>query len=358
MTTVPTSRPFGQLATGETIECWTLKNEHGARVEILTYGGIVRSLEVPDRTGQLADVVLGFDSLAPYLAGHPYFGAITGRIAGRVAGGRLLVQGREYPLVRNDGKNHLHGGIVGFDKRVWRAEPAGPASLRLTYTSPDGEEGYPGTLDVTVTYTLTAENAFRVESFATSDRPTPLNLAHHSYFNLAGEAHDTIADHQLEIFADACVLTDEAFTVSGKRTSLDGHPADFRQPRRLGEAMPGLFQQHGGFYPLRAPYASPPATPTLASRVFEPHSGRVLEVRTDDFGIQLYTGSMLDGSLMGKSGSRYGKHHALCLECQGHPDGTRWPEFGDILVHPEKPQRRTTIYAFSTRSISSRSVVS
>ena len=349
MTNVPTARSFGQLATGETINCWTLANKHGAKIEILTYGGIVRSLEVPDRAGRVTDVVLGFNSLAPYLAGHPYFGAITGRIAGRVAGGRLLVQGREYPLVRNDGLNHLHGGLVGFDKRVWKAEPVGPSSLQLRYTSPDGEEVYPGTLDVTVTYTLTAENTFVIESLATSDRPTPLNLAHHSYFNLAGEAHDTIADHQLEIFADACVPTDEVFTLSGQRTSLDRHAADFRQPRRLGEAMPGLFQQHGGFYPLRAPFAESPAKPTLAARVFEQHSGRVMEVSTDDFGIQLYTGSMLDGSLIGKSGSRYGKHHALCLECQGHPDGTRWPEFGDILVYPEKPQRRTTLYAFSTR---------
>lgn len=349
MTNSPTPRSFGQLATGETIECWSIRNEHGARIEILTYGGIVRLLEVPDRAGRLADVVLGFDSLAPYLAGHPYFGAITGRIAGRVAGGRLLVQGREYPLAQNNGTNHLHGGNVGFDKRVWKAEPVGSSSLRLRYISPDGEEGYPGTLDVTVTYTLTAENAFIIESVATSDRPTPLNLAHHSYFNLAGESHRTIADHELEIFADVYVETDEAFTLNGQRTSLDRHPADFRQPRRLGEAMPLLFQQHGGFYPLRAPGAELPRAPTLAARVFEPQSGRVLEVRTDDFGIQLYTGSMLDGSLVGKSGSAYGKHRALCLECQGHPDGTRWPEFGDILVYPEKPQRRTTVYAFSVR---------
>lgn len=348
MTNVPTARPFGQLASGEPIECWTLTNGQGARVEILTYGGIVRSLEVPDRAGQLADIVLGFDSLAPYLAGHPYFGAITGRIAGRVAGARLLVQGKEYPLVKNNGQNHLHGGTVGFDKRVWRAAPAGASALRLSYTSPDGEEGYPGTLDVTVTYTLTAENAFIVETFATSDRPTPLNLAHHSYFNLAGEAHATIADHQLEIFADACVLTDDAFTVSGQRTLLNGHAADFRQPRRLGEAMPGLFQQHGSFYLLRGPYAEVPAAPTLAARISDPQSGRVLEVLTNDGGIQLYTASMLDGSLIGKSGTRYAKFRAFCLECQGHPDGTRWPEFGDILVYPEKPQRRTTIYAFST----------
>ncbi|MEO6003387.1 MAG: aldose epimerase family protein [Opitutus sp.] len=348
MSPTPFARPFGQLASGEKIECWTLRNQGGARVEILTYGGIVRSLEVPDRRGQLSDVVLGFASLEPYLAGHPYFGAITGRIAGRVAGGQLLVSGREYPLVRNNGANHLHGGIVGFDKRVWRAEPIGAAALRLSYHSPDGEEGYPGALDVAVTYTLTRDNTLIVASHATSDRPSPLNLAHHSYFNLAGEASGSIQDHQLEIFADTCVLTDETFALSGQRTSLDGHPADFRRRRRLGDAMPGLFQQHGGFYPLRPPYAKPPATPTLAARVSDPQSGRVLDVRTDDLGIQLYTASMLDGALVGKSGTPYGKHRAFCLECQGHPDGTRWPEFGDILVYPERPQKRTTIYEFST----------
>lgn len=349
MTNSPTPRSFGQLATGETIECWTIRNEHGARIEILTYGGIVRSLEIPDRSGRLADVVLGFNSLGPYLAGHPYFGAITGRIAGRVAEGRLLVQGREYSLAQNNGRNHLHGGNIGFDKRVWKAEPVGSSSLRLRYVSPNGEEGYPGILDVRVTYTLTSENSFLIESVATSDRPTPLNLAHHSYFNLAGESHGTIAGHQLEIFADTCVETDAAFTLSGQRTSLNRHPADFRQPRRLGEAMPLLFQQHGGFYPLRAPGADPAAAPTLAARVYEPHSGRVMEVRTNDFGIQLYTGSMLDGSLIGKSGTAYGQYRGLCLECQGHPDSTRWPQFGDILVYPEKPQHRTTNYAFSTR---------
>ena len=243
--------------------------------------------------------------------------------------------------------NHLHGGIVGFDKRVWTAEPIGPAALRLSYHSPDGEEGYPGALDVAVTYTLTPNNALIVASHATSDRPSPLNLAHHSYFNLAGEANGSIQDHRLQIFADACVETDGAFTLSGDRTPLDGHPSDFRKARRLGDAMPQLFEAHGGFYPLRARGEAQPASPTLAARVDEPHSGRRLEVWTDDYGLQLYTASMLDGSLTGKSGTRYGGHHAFCLECQGHPDATRWPDFGDILVYPEKPQRRTTVYAFS-----------
>ncbi|MEO7598401.1 MAG: aldose epimerase family protein [Opitutus sp.] len=350
---VPTCRPFGHHGSGQTVECWTLRNASGATIDVLTYGGIVRSLSVPDAYSRIDDVVLGFDSLEPYLAGHPYFGAITGRIAGRVTAGELAVSGQTYQLHLNDGQNHLHGGKVGLDKRVWRAEPFaqpdGSAALRLSYRSPDGEEEYPGTLDITITYTLTPTNAFIVESTATTDQTTPLCLAHHSYFNLEGEISSTIANHDLEVFADECVPTDDSFTLTGRRVPVDQDHADFRTPRRLAEAMPRLFKSHGACYPLRAPSTAAPALPTLAARLFAPKTGRVLEVSTDDFVLQTYTASMLDGTLTGKCGERYGPHRALCLECQGYPDAAMHPEFGDILVYPDRPQKRTTIYAFSTR---------
>jgi aldose 1-epimerase len=346
-------RAFGPLPSGESIEAHTLANASGASVQVLTYGGIVTSLRVPDRRGRFDDVVLGFDHLAPYVARHPYFGAITGRIAGRIAAGRLQVEGRAYMLACNDGPNHLHGGHVGLDKRVWTARPMqgtdGAASLRLTYRSPDGEEGYPGNVDIAVTYTLTAGNAFVVETSATADRVTPLSLAHHSYFNLAGEGSGTIADHEVEIFADAYVPADNGMVLSGRREAVAAHGNDFNHPRRLGDALPHLFKAHGDLYLLRGADALPPADPTLSARVFEPQSGRVLEVFTNESCLQFYSGSALDGSCVGKSGRAYGPHAGLCLECQGYPEGSSRPAFGDILIRPGQAQRRRTIYAFSTR---------
>ena len=346
------SRSIGSLPSGETIEAYTLDNASGASAQVLTYGGIVTSLRMPDRHGRFVDVVLGFTALAPYVAGHPYFGAIAGRIAGRVSGGRLPVEERVYQLARNDGPNHLHGGYVGLDKRVWNARPMprgdGAASLQLTYRSPDGEEGYPGNIDIAVTYTLTATNALLVETEARADRVTPLSLAHHSYFNLAGEGSGAIEDHEIQIFSSEIIPADEKMTLSGRRESVAGCACDFRRPRRLGDVLPQLFQTHGDFYLLREVPAAPPARPSLVARVVEPRSGRVLEVSTDESGLQFYTGSALDGTMVGKCGRAYGRHAGLCLECQGYPDAASLPALGDILVRPGQPQRRTTSYAFST----------
>ncbi|MCF7689837.1 MAG: galactose mutarotase [Cephaloticoccus sp.] len=343
-----TSSLFGTLPSGESIEKFVLTNAAGASLEVITYGGIVTALRVPDRLGDLADVVLGFDNLKAYVAGHPYFGAIIGRIAGRVTGGLLKIEGQTHQLACTDGPNHLHGGKIGFDKRLWRANPVnrpdGADSLRLTYHSPDGEEGYPGNLDVAITYTLTANNEFIIESEATSDRVTPLSLANHSYFNLAGEGSGIIADHAVQIFADACVPADNDMTLTGQRQSVDGTPNDFRTARRLGDVLPRLFKSHGENYLLRP---SVSAAPSVVARVIEPASGRALTVSTDDCCLQFYTGVSLDGTLTGKSGRNYPRHGALCLECQGYPDGVDHPDLGDILVRPGTPQRRTTIYAFS-----------
>jgi len=341
-----TSRPFGSLPSGEAVTAYTLANAAGASAQILTLGGIVMSLRVPDRQGRLADVVLGCDTLAGYLASHPYFGAIIGRIAGRVAGGRLRIDGREFALPLNQGTNHIHGGRVGLDRRVWQARPVtradGADSLCLSYHSPDGEEGYPGNVDLAVTYTLTAANALVITSEVTSDRATPVSLAHHSYFNLAGEGSGSVSDHMIQIHASTCIPTDDHLTLSGQRVSVAGQPADFNQPRRLGDVLPRLFQAHGDVYELGAPGGR------VVARVEERYSGRVLEVATDEAWLQFYTGVALDGTLVGKTGRLYGPHAGLCLECQGYPDATTRAGFGDILVRPGQPQRRCTTYAFST----------
>ncbi|HRI81099.1 MAG TPA: aldose epimerase family protein [Opitutaceae bacterium] len=341
-----TPAPFGRLLDGQPVAKYTLRNAAGASADVITYGGIITALRMPDRHGKFADVVLGFDRLDAYVAGHPYFGAIIGRIAGRVSAGRLQLPDGVRQLALTDGPNHLHGGRVGFDKRIWSVLAASPNSLRLFYRSPDGEESYPGNLDVTVTYTLTDRNELVVESEAVSDRVTPLSLAQHSYFNLAGEGSGDVLGHEVQIHAGAVIpAADDAMTLSGRLAPVAGTGNDFRQARRLGEALPGLFKAHGEHYFLRATTAAEPAP---VARVTEPVSGRVLEVSTNDCALQFYTGVSLDGTLTGKAGRIYHPHHGLCLECQGYPDGAHRPELGDILVHPGRPQKRITIYAFST----------
>ncbi|HEY5079267.1 MAG TPA: aldose epimerase family protein, partial [Opitutaceae bacterium] len=239
-----TPRPFGSLPSGESVEEFTLTNRAGASASVLTLGGIVTSLRVPDREGRASDIVLGFDELGSYAAGHPYFGAIIGRIAGRVTGGKIWIEGEGYSLACNERGNHLHGGLRGLDKRIWTAQPltraSGDASLRLSYRSPDGEEGYPGSVEIRVIYTLTAKSALIVETEAMSDRPTPLSLAHHSYFNLAGEGSGDVSGHEVQIVAEEYVPTDESLALSDLRESVAGRGADLRSPRILGDALPEL----------------------------------------------------------------------------------------------------------------------
>lgn len=343
------SRLFGKLPSGESIELYTLHGRAGASLDVITYGGIVTSLRVPDRVGDLADVVLGFDNLDSYLAGHPYFGAIAGRVAGRIPGGRFTLEGKIYGLVQNDGPNHLHGGLRGLDKRIWTAEPVGRAdgadSVRLTYHSPDGEEGYPGNVFFCVDYTLTQDNVFIIESEVTSDRLTPVSLTHHGYFNLAGEGSGDIFSHRLAVFSDRAFLVDEVMTPLGRTERIAGTKRDFSSARILGEAIPHLFEGHGDCYPLPGGEA-----PRLAARVYEPTSGRTLDVSTNEFCLQTYTASKLEAGICGKSGHAYVPYAGLCLECEGYPAGVDFPEFGSILVEPGHPQRRTTRYAFSTNN--------
>jgi aldose 1-epimerase len=343
------SRHFGTTTTGEVVEAITLKNEAGASLQFITLGGIVTSLCVPGRDGRMADVVLGFDSLPPYLGAHPYFGAIAGRVAGRIAGARFTLGGKTFQLARNDGPNHLHGGLRGLDKRIWKAAKADRCdhadSVKLTYHSPDGEEGYPGAVEFAVTYTLTGDNVFIIESEVASDCATPVSLTHHSYFNLAGEGSGDILGHELTVNAYRTFAVDENLVPLGRVAPVAGRSCDFRSARRLGEAIPNLFMNHGDLYLLAEVERSQPVP---AARLVDAASGRVLTVSTNESCLQIYTGAYLDGSLTGKSGRPYPRYAGVCLECQGYSGAVDLPEFCSIVVERGHPVRRETRYVFST----------
>lgn len=342
------ARPFGILPTGESVEAYTLSASSGFSAEVITYGGAVRSLLVPDRHGELADVVLGFDDLAGYLAPHPYTGAIVGRVAGRINGSRFSLDGKTHVLPVNESPNHLHGGYRGFDKQIWTASPSrqpdGSPALRLTYRSPDGEEGYPGTVDVSVTYRIEGGDTFVIECAASTDRATPFSLTYHSYFNLAG--HGSVDDHELQIHADHYAPCDERLALLGRREPVGGLPCDFTRPRRVGDAAPLLYKAHGDLYFVRRPTGIKALV--AAARFMDPGSGRVLEVSTTEDCLQLYTGSGFDGTHVGKSGQHYHRHAGLCLECEGFPNGANAPWLGDIILRPGQVLRQTTTYRFST----------
>lgn len=343
-------RHFGTLPTGESVEAWTLHGSGGFLVEAITYGGIVTRVLAPDREGRLADVVLGFDHLDSYVKRHPYFGAIVGRVAGRMPGGRFTFEGEVYDLARNDPPNHLHGGLSGFDRKIWKAVPVersdGSPSLRLYSRSPHGEEGYPGTVDITVTYTVTADNTFIMETEAVTDRPTLFSTTHHGYFNLGGEGSGTISSHELQIHADAFVSVDEEMTLLGRAEPVSGGN-DFRKPRILGEAIPHLFRSHGDLYRVRQDSPSGARLECVpAASLVHPESGRVLSISTTQTFLQLYTGVALDGSFIGKSGARYESHAGLCLECEEYPACANSTEFRGGILFPGQKWLHATACAF------------
>jgi len=341
------TREFGKLPTGETVEEFTLTNFNGLTLKLITYGATLTELHVPDRRGVTADVVLGFNGLAGYLGNHPYFGCIAGRVSGRITGGKFTLDGRNYQLALNDPPNHLHGGARGFDKRVWQAKvvnPEGYSGVMLTYRSPNGEEGYPGNLEATVTYLLNDDNELTICYDAVTDQPTPFSLTNHSYFNLAGEGSGTIESHLLQISSSEISRTDAQMTQLGVRSPLGGKPNDFNRAKRLGDAIPGLLNSHGDNYLLakEREFSQPVA------RLEDPSSGRVMEVVTTQDCLQLYTAAVLDGTLIGKSGRPYPKFGGVCLECQGYPDGVNHPELGDIILRPGAEYCHTTRYRFKT----------
>jgi aldose 1-epimerase len=338
---------FGTMADGMAIDLYTLKNKNGVIAKITNYGGIVTSLMVPDRNGNLSDVVLGFDNLEAYLAGHPHFGALIGRYGNRIAKGKFTLDGVEYTLAKNNGENHLHGGDIGFDKMVWNAEPVeneNGVGVKLHYLSVDMEEGYPGNLDVTVTYMLTNENELKIDYEAVIDKPCPVNLTHHGYFNLTGR-NENILNHEMQINANKYVMVDETLIPTGELRDLIGTDMDFTSPATIGsriDKVPGGYDHTYVINKNSSEFG-------LAATVFEPTSGRVMEVYTTEPGVQLYTGNFLDGSLTGENGIVYKKHFGFCLEAQHFPDSPNQPGFPSTILKPGEKYTQTTIYKFLTK---------
>lgn len=351
--------PFGKTQDGTPVELYTLTNRHGMTARVMTLGATLTELIVPDRTGKMANIALGFDRIEPYLAGTPYFGATVGRVANRIAKGTFTLNGKTYHLATNDGPHHLHGGRIGFDKAAWKAEVVPATSgqaVTFTHRSPDGDEGYPGTLDVTVTYTLTDANQLRLDYTATTDKPTPLNLTNHAYFNLAGEGHGLILDHVMMIAADSYTPTDDRLIPTGRILPVRETPFDFTAPTPIGARIetvpvaPPVGYDHN--FVLRKPRGRGPAASgvlTLAARVVEPKSGRAMEVRTTEPAIQLYTGNFLDGTIKNRIGVPYQKHSAFCLETQHYPDSVNHPNFPSTILEPGRIFTSTTVYAFSVK---------
>lgn len=351
-----TKADFGKTANGTPVEIYTLKNANGAEAKIMTYGGIVQSLSVPDKNGKFADVVLGYDNLQGYLDVTPYFGALIGRYGNRIAGGKFTLEGQSYTLATNNGPNSLHGGLVGFDKVVWTARPMetseGPA-LILTYLSKDGEEGYPGNLMVTAIYTLTDANALKLEFTARTDKPTIVNLTHHSYFNLAGQGNGDILGHVVYINADKFTPVDSTLIPTGELQPVAGTPFDFRTPTAIGARINDTNDQQivfaGGYddnWVLNKPALD---ALTEAAFVYEPTTGRTLEVFTTSPGLQFYTGNFLDGTITGKDGKVYKHRYAFCMEPQHYPDSPNKPEFPTVELKPGETYHNTIIYKFGVK---------
>jgi aldose 1-epimerase len=344
-----TQAPFGTLPDGRQVTRYTLKNKNGMLVKILDFGGIITEIHVPDRAGRFADVALGFDTLEPYLVKGPYFGALIGRYGNRIARGRFTLDGKEYVLATNDGDHHLHGGKQGFDKRLWTAAIEGN-SLALRYRSPDGEEGYPGNLDTTVVYSLTDANEIDVRYHAVTDRPTPVNLTQHSYFNLRGAGTGDILGHEVMIDADRYVPVDAGLIPLGPLAPVAGTPFDFRRAHPIGKFIGKADEQlrNGMGYDHCFVLNRPAGDRTLARavRVREPHSGRILELFTQEPGVQFYSGNFLDGSLHGK-GHAYTHRSGFAIEPEHFPDSPNRPEYPTTILRPGEVYETAMRFRFS-----------
>ena len=346
-------KSWGKTAKGEEIDLYTLRNGK-AEVSIATWGAAVTSLRVPDRNGAIADIVLGFDSLEPYTKENPFFGVVVGRYANRIGQGRFTLDHKEYKLTINNGKNQLHGGPEGFYRKVWKAEEVeakdGP-SLKLTYVSPDGEEGYPGTLTASVTYTLTDDSALRMEYAATTDKPTVVNLTNHAYFNLSGPGEGDILGDELMVKAARYTPVDETSIPTGELRSVANTPFDFRKVTALGARIGAADEQlkiGKGYDHNFVLDGGVTKKPRLVASMHDPKSGRVLEIITTEPGLQLYTGNFLDGTIKGKGGKVYANRSAFCLETQHYPDSPNHPSFPTVVLKPGKKYQSTTLYRFTT----------
>lgn len=342
-----TKQPFGKTKDGQAVDIYTLTNDNGMQAKITNYGGIVTSLMAAGRDGKMADIVLGYDTLEEYLKDSPYFGALIGRFGNRIAGGKFSLNDKEYKLAQNNGQNHLHGGIKGFDKVVWDAEPVKnktSVSLKLTYLSKDGEEGYPGNLKCVVTYSLTNDNELVVDYLAETDKQTIVNLTHHSYFNLAGHGSGDILGHQVKLTADHYTPVDDTLIPTGEIAPVKGTPMDFTKQTSIGvriSKVPGGYDHN---YVLN----NSDGSMALAASVYEPTTGRVMEIFTTEPAIQLYSGNFLDESMKGK-GAKYRKHAGFCLETQHFPDSPNKPQFPAVVLNPGQKYKHKTVHKFSVK---------
>lgn len=348
-----TKRFFGNTQDGKPVDIYTLKNSKGAYAEITNFGGIVVSIFVPDKDGKLEDVVLGYDKLESYEKKGPYFGALIGRYANRIGKARFELNGIEYKVGQNEGENHLHGGFLGFDKKVWAAEIVnkdGNEALELTYFSEDGEEGYPGNLSVKVTYTFTGENELILDYYAVSDKDTVVNLTNHSYFNLSGHASGNILDHKLMIKADKFTVTDKYSIPTGELASVEGTPMDFRKMKPIGRDNSADFEQivFTKGYDHNWALNTDGELSEKACEVVDDKTGRIMEVYTTKPGVQLYTANFLAGEEIGKGGVPYYKNAALCLETQYYPDSVNQMDFPSAVLRAGEEYKHTTVYKFST----------
>jgi aldose 1-epimerase len=345
-----TKAKFGRLPDGRLVDLYTLTNKNGLVMKVTNYGGTVTSLFTPDKDGNLADIVLGCDSLQAYLNATAYFGAIVGRYGNRIAKGKFTLEGKTYTLAKNNGPNTLHGGLIGFDKVIWETTEINDTTgvgLKLHYLSKDGEEGFPGNLDVNVTYMLTNADEFRIDYMAATDKATPLNLTHHSYFNLAGAGTGDILDQQVMIDARRYTVVDSTFIPTGELRDVKNTAFDFTQPQIIGSRI----KESGGNpvgYDYNYVLNNGGKELAFAAKVMDPKSGRVMEVYTDQPGVQFYTSNFLDGSIIGKGGKVYKQYYGLCLETQKFPDSPNQPAFPDCILKPGETYKSTTIYKFTS----------
>ena len=343
--------PFGQTKDGQAVDLYTLRNDRGITVKVITYGAVIYSLEAPDKDGHLANLTANCASLADYEDRSPCFGALIGRYANRIAKGKFTLDGHQYTLPLNGGANHIHGGPRGFDKQVWKAESQqrpGFVGLKLNYTSKDGENGYPGTLVCTVIYTLNNNNEWKMDYSATTDKPTPVNISNHAYWNLAGVYSGTVLDQVLTANADKYLVADETLIPTGEMAGVEGTPLDFRQPHRIGERINQIKEKqfNGGYDHCLVLDHKTPGDLVLAAKLKDPKSGRTMEVFTTEPGVQIFSANFGPGAFVGPDGYSYPRHLGLCLECQHYPDSPNQPGFPSTILRPGQTYHATTIHKF------------
>jgi aldose 1-epimerase len=344
-------KPFGQTASNEAVTLYTLKNAHGMEVQIMNYGAIITKIMVPDKNNKIEDVVLGFDTVEEYIKDSPYFGAIVGRYGNRIAAGKFNLDGKSYTLAAQNNGQHLHGGLKGFDKKVWKTVSQKAGSLTLSYLSKDGEEGFPGNLEIQVTYTLGEDNAIAMDYVAKTDQATVLNICNHSYFNLTGNVKRDVLDHSIQLNAPFFIPVDKVLIPTGEVKSVKGGPFDFTSPKKIGQEINASEEQIaiGGGYDHCYAFDKAPGAYGKIARVEEPSSGRVMEVFTTEPGVQFYTGNNLDGHLVGKYGAKYIKRSGFCLETQHYPDSPNKANFPSTVLRPGETYTSKTVYQFSVQ---------